>query len=240
MTQQGEVPEKVGRRRLTKAHYIVIAVLAVLNTAWYILLGDIKLLPVSVILFCLWGFSKKTRRNVILLVLATLMVLWLGLSTAPLGISSNSLQKYPIQRAYVSLYGYDEPDYFSGFEEDVKGEFEFDYMPSILQGAGHYSVFFETDEDTARRYDERFSKQAKYSFTLNEYKNGDIYDGRIPELDRNNKDNHSTVSLYLGSKYEGSDEQVYVIDSNLDFNHPRTSAVIIDKQNNTVFLTRLG
>ncbi|MBR6338350.1 MAG: hypothetical protein IKR76_11580 [Ruminococcus sp.] len=244
MTQQGEAPAEKPRRRFTKGHIIALAVLAVLSAVWYILLGSTRVLFVSTILFCFWGFSKKTKRNTILLLLVTLLVLWLGFYTAPVVQKSRTLWKYPIQRAYISLYGYDEPDYFAGFEEDVKGEFEFDYMPSILQGIGHYSVFFETDEDTVRRYDERFSKQAKFSFTLNEYKNELIYDGRIPELDRNKKGNFSRISLYIGGSSDdgrlSATAQIYVLETNLDFNHPHTSAVIIDKENNTIFLTRLG
>ncbi|MCR5816379.1 MAG: hypothetical protein K6F91_05830, partial [Ruminococcus sp.] len=99
-----EQPAAKRRIRLTKAHIIALAVILVLSAAWYFILGDLKLLFVSTILFCFWGFSKKTGRNVILLILVTAMTLWLGFGTAPLMLSSQTLWKYPFQRAYIGLY----------------------------------------------------------------------------------------------------------------------------------------
>ena len=241
MTQQVEAPEKP-RRRFTKAHIIALAVLAALSAVWCILLGDKRAILVSIILLCLWGLSKKGKTA--LKISATVIVLWIGFDVAPLGINSDSLWKYPIQRAYVGLYGYDEPDYFGDFKDDVKGEFKFNYMPTVMQGTAHYAVYFETDEDTLKRYDEKFSKQAKYSFTLNEYENELIYDGSIPDLDHNKKGNFNWIWLYLGHNVDeyrfDKSAQIYVIETNLAADHPHTSAVITDKENNTIFLTRLG
>ncbi|MCR5816585.1 MAG: hypothetical protein K6F91_06870, partial [Ruminococcus sp.] len=191
-------------------------------------------------------------RNVILLILVTAMTLWLGFGTAPLMLSSQTLWKYPFQRAYIGLYhNITEPDWFPDFEGDVKGEYEFDYLASMLQGTGHYSVYFETDEETVKRYNEDFSKQAKYSFELSQYESGSIYDGSIPELDKKRAGNeYIELDLYLGKHYgdvsfgdipEGmGNVTVYVLDSNLDFDKPHTSAVFIDSEKNTVFLSRLG
>ena len=238
-----EQPAAKRRIRLTKAHIIALAVILVLSALWYVLLGDLKLLFVSTILFCFWGFSKKTGRNVILLILATAMVLWLGMGTSPLMLSSQTLWKYPFQRAYIGLYhNITEPDWFPDFEGDVKGGYEFDYMASMLQGTGHYSVYFETDEETVKRYMADFSKQAKHSFTFEEYSQAPrsefSADGKPKP-----KESIGDISLFVGSRYDkctSADVLVYVLDTNYDFNHPHTSAVIIDTQKNTVFLSQLG
>lgn len=239
-----EQPAAKKRIRLTKVYIIALAVIAMLSALWYVLLGDLKLLLVSTILFCLWGFSKKSGRNAILLILATAMTLWLGFGTAPLSVSSQTLWKYPFQRAYIGLYqNIAEPDWFPDFAGDVKGGYEFDYMASMLQGTGHYSVYFETDGETVKRYAQDFSKQAKYSFTFAEYaaskRTSDAPAGTKQEQNNSIGD----ISMYVGSRYDGcssADVQIYVLETNFDFNHPHTSAVMIDRNNNTVFLSRLG
>lgn len=239
-----EQPAAKKRIRLTKVHIIVFVLILALSAAWYYILGDTKFLFVSTILFCFWGFSKKTGRNVILLILATAMVLWLGMGTSPLMLSSQTLWKYPFQRAYIGLYhNITEPDWFPDFEGDVKGGYEFDYMASMLQGTGHYSVYFETDEETVKRYTDDFSKQAKYSFTFEEYSTAPRTMSVPSDNKEKQKNSIGDIPMFVGGRYDGcasADVTVYVLETNFDHNHPHTSAVMIDTQKNTVFLSRLG
>lgn len=235
--------------KFTKGIVIALIVSFVIGFLGLMLFGLIRFFVIALAMVIIWGMSKSPMAVKIIF---TVIVAVFGLGTAPTEIYSKSLWKYPFQKALISCYqNIREPDWFPDFYDDVKGEYEFDYIPSIMQGTGHYSVFFETDEQTRKSYEESFAQKAKFTFTIEEYQTGKIYDGHIPELDKEKEQNKNvSLTFYMGSHYsdaaygkvkgEALDDTVYILSSNLDFNHPDTSAVVIDNDNNTVFLTQLG
>lgn len=235
------------KKRLTVWHWLIPALCIVLGVALLVVVNTPRFLIIFLMLFAVWGIS---RSKLSLKVIATAAIIYFGIGIVTIELNSHTLWKYPFQRAYIGLYqNIKEPEWFPDFEGDVKGEYEFDYMPSVMQGTGHYSVYFETDEETLRRYENEFSSKAEYTFTLEEYYSAEnVFDRavEIPDIDSKNSTEKSAagrISLFLGKRYDGqasSNVTVYVLDSNLDFNHPHTSAVFIDKDNNAVFLSRLG
>lgn len=241
LNDQAEQPEQPKKRRRFSAGHIIALILCILaGTAALIVLNNIRFLVVFLMLFGIWGFGQSKTG---IRIFATVIVTYFGIGMAPMHINSNSLWKYPYQRTYIGIYN-TTPEWFPDFKDDVKGEFEFDYMPSVMQGTGHYAVYFETDSETAERYTRIFSEKAAYSFSYYDYIDGAIYEGSIPQLDI--MENHTNgISFYLGDKYSDkevpeTDVYIYVLEANLNSNHPRTSAVFIDKDKNTILLSQLG
>ena len=235
--------------KITKRHIIAFAACVVLGVFGYVLLGAVRFFVVPFLLLCIWGFGqRKLPSNVFL----TCLVVIFGLGTAPVYMYSNSLWKYPFQRIYIGCYrNIREPEWFPDFYDDVKGDFEFDYSASVMQGTGHYSVLYETDADGIKRVRDEFEGKAQYVFTVGEFSNGSIYDGRFSELDKEKEENiNASLTFYLGSRYSDAaygkltddlkNDIVFILSSNLDFNHPKASAIVIDTDNNTVFLSQLG
>ena len=71
-------------------------------------------------------------------------------SISPWVVHSEYKWQYPFQKAYIGLYqNIKEPEFFPDFMNDVRSGYEFDYLPSIMQGAGHYSVTFVTTPERA-------------------------------------------------------------------------------------------
>lgn len=249
--------EKVRKRRrftlpvfpkFTKRQVIVFFIVLCFAALCYVVFGLIRFIAVPLLLFVIWGSGlvKKIPSKVFY----TLLVVIFGLGNVPMGMQSQSLWKYPAQKTLLNFYSnIREPDWFPDFRSDVESGFEFDYAPSVMQGTGHYSVYFKAADETVTKYISRYENEALFSFTLDEFRDGRIYDGHITQLDKE-KDKNASMSFYQGRHYSGIEygkpeedvlgAVVYVLETNYDFNHPKTSAVIIDKDNKTIFLSQLG
>lgn len=233
-------PKRVFRKP-EKKQIIIILAAVVIGAVCSWLTGDISLTVFAMGAAVLWALVKGALAGKVII---SLVALYIFLGTPPLTMHSSALWRYPIQRAYIGLYqNIKEPEWFPDFERDVKGGYEFDYMPSVMQGTGHYSVYFETDEETIERYTQEFSSKAVYSFTFAEYSVAERSAYAPADSDEKREDSIGDISMFLGGRYSdctSAGVQVYVLETNMDFNHPHTSAVFIDKDNNAVFLSRLG
>ena len=159
----------------------------------------------------------------------------------PFIFNSHSLWKYPLQKAYINCYqNIHEPDYFPDFSRDVVSDYTFNYAPSMMQGAGNYCVSFVTTPEKAGEYEKIYSAQAEYSFPLTELHHHSY------ELD---SENFKSISVAVGSLWEESSFEeyvaeihtnVYILSTNADWNHPHTSAVIVDAQSGRIEFSQLG
>jgi len=192
----------------------------------------------------LWMLSRKKEKLTGLFEAAALLAaIQIGFLciTPPFIFGSHSLWKYPLQKAYINCYqNIHEPDYFPDFTPDVVSDYTFSYTPSILQGAGNYCVSFVTTPEKAKEYEKLYSAQAEYSFPLTELYNHSY------ELD---KENFKSISVAVGSLWEKSslseyatevNANVYILSTNADWNHPHTSAVIVDAQSGRIEFSQLG
>lgn len=150
----------------------------------------------------------------------------------PLTITSAGIWQYPFQRAYVRLYQNVKEDWFPDFFKDVESDYYFDYMPSIMQGTGHYSVEFVTSPERAAAYASRYAEEAWKVIPLAGYSGSGA---RYPD--------EGKITVYLNDAFwEGSSPAatIYVLDAVTDPNHPHSSAVIVDTATGKIQFSRLG
>ena len=163
-------------------------------------------------------------------------------SISPWVVNSEYKWQYPYQKAYIGLYNnIKEPEFFPDFMNDVRSGYEFDYLPSIMQGAGHYSVTFVTAPERAAEYAAEFGARAMFIISLDDYLQSE---GRyaLEEPDYENA-RDGTLNVYVSEGMKnghGSKTRIYVQSAVLDFNHPHSSAVIADTETGLVQFTQLG
>lgn len=218
--------------RISKFQTVLSAVILVMCVVAMFAVWDMRFIIAGLIggVICLSVKRGLRKRDYFARVLAFLIAEAFIFSTPPF-LSSNSLWRYPIQRGYIGLYSnIREPEAFPDFIADVESGYRFDYMPSILQGAGHYSVCFVTSPEKAAGYAERYSEAAQYVIPLEDY------DGRYTISST------EEIVVYTDREFwsEPSGAQIYVCETNLSFNHPHTFAVIVDVDRGMVQLSQEG
>ena len=161
--------------------------------------------------------------------------------TTPPFFSSRSLWKYPMQRAYIACFrNVRAPAEFPDKPEEVSGDYEFEYMPSVMQGTGHYSVTYRTSPERAAAYAEEDAPKAKYTVPLSEYEVGYKVEDFTP---RENSYDDGTLDVFISEiMREGASDsaQIYVLYAALNWNHPHSTAVIVDTETGLVQFSRLG
>ena len=245
----GEPPETKNTPLFIVAH-ILTAVFVLITVIHFVLISFSKfrliLAGISVILLLVLRRMKKTnavlppaKKGIFIVIYGFLLFYQCVFYLIPPFIwDSHSLWKYPLQKAYINCYqNIHEPDYFPDFSRDVVSDYEFDYAPSMMQGTGHYSVAFVTTPETAKEYEKIYSGQASYTIPLNEYEDYGY------SLDEEGK----KQAVIFGSKEfreefftKENHAVIYILNTNGDWNHPHTSAVIIDSQSGKVHFSQLG
>ena len=219
-----------GRRRLVSI-IIYTAMLIILSAAFFT--SDMRFVPAAAVfggvcIFCS-PVKQRKRKDKIAVILAALFFL-LYIFAFPPAISSRSAFKYPVQRAYIGLYkNINEPDEFPDFSEDILSDYKFDYAPSILQGAGHYSVRFTTFPERAAEYAEQFEAVSEFIIPMSDYGDGfETEDGYI--------------FVYHDRDFFADCPQavIYICQTNQNFNHPYTFALIADTESGRIQISQLG
>lgn len=218
--------------RISKFQTVLSAAILILCAVGMFAVWDMRFIIAGLIGSVISLSIKKglRKRDYFARVLAFLIAEAFIFSTPPF-LSSNSLWRYPIQRGYIGLYSnIKEPEAFPDFRPDAESGYRFDYIPSILQGAGYYSVCFVTTPEKAAGYAERYSQAAQYVIPLEEY------EGRYTVSDT------EEITAYIDKEFwaDSSDAKIYVCETNLSFNHPHTFAVIVDVDRGMVQLSQLG
>lgn len=187
------------------------------------------------------GKKPGSRRRVKIIIIAA-AVIGLILLFPPLELHTTSVRQYPNFKAYAERYhNIHEPEWYPDLMGDVQSDFRFDYMPSIMQGAGHWSVRFVTSPETAARYADELGAGAPYELMLSQYDDSVMVS--VNDLGYSAPEYHNILSFYRDEDFwKGHEEtaRVYVLSSNLDQNHPHTSAVIVDEEAGMVEMSELG
>lgn len=218
--------------RISKFQTVLSAAILILCAVGMFALWDMRFIIAGLIggVICLSEKRGMRKRDYFARALAFLIAEAFIIGTLPF-LSSSSLWRYPIQRGYIGLYSNTgEPEAFPDFIADVESGYRFDYMPSILQGAGHYSVCFVTSPEKAAGYAERYSQTAQFVIPLEDYN------------DRYTISDTEEIVVYVDNEFraEPSGAQIYVCETNLSFNHPHTFAVIVDVDKGMVQLSQEG
>lgn len=162
-------------------------------------------------------------------------------SMPPVVLNTEKAWQYGFARAYTGMYrNIHEPGWFPEAVSDNDGYFHFDYLPSILQGTGHYSVSVIVSDDTLAEYERCYSEMAV--ITVDTQLSDSVF---IPEEDRKkfiNAYSEDHLDIFVDREFwrEYSPVRVYVIDGVLNSNHPHSSVVIIDRENRMVQFSQLG
>lgn len=152
------------------------------------------------------------------------------MNAIPHGFKSASAWRYSYQIRHVQnirANGYAEcfPD---KLPENIS-DYSLRYLPSFAQGAGHFSVCFTAPNEYISECMNKYSKSALKCSALTENT------GDITKAD--------DIPFYKNSSFwEGfeSSATVFIISTNDNFNHPKCSAVIIDKGNGRIEFSQLG
>ena len=249
-------PEIITEETAGKAKMPVLPlILTILFAAGFILIGGLRFLIMAAVSFLCGIWAKSAREKSlregrkesnlraggrgIEIIVTFIFALCSCFCFPPFQTSSDLKWKYPFQKSFIKLYhNIQEPDWFSDFLGDVRGDYRFDYMPTILQGTGHYSVRFVTDREIAERYASKLAETAVHIVRLDDNYNGSFHvENETPE----NYDD----SFYIYKDEEfwndaSSSAKVYVLYTDYDWNHPDTSAVLIDPETGKVEFSQLG
>lgn len=208
---------------------IVIAIIVFLLLAEFIVginrLIYVFFVPLVILVSTFLGYlsSKKGILKGIFIFFSIVsgILIWLS-SCFPPSVLSHSVGKYKLQKMYINMYrNIKSPDWLpDDFSDDVVSDYTFSYSPTVLQGTGHYSVEFVTTLEKAKEYEEIYSKKAKYIFSRN---------NELNHYEEKNKNNLPDYSIFSGFFWnEDSEPTVYLLYTNDNWNHPNTSAVLIE------------
>ncbi|MDO4863554.1 MAG: hypothetical protein Q4A05_05230 [Ruminococcus sp.] len=156
-------------------------------------------------------------------------------------IHSYTPWKYNIQRSYIEIYNRNSSKDFPAMLPRDITDYEFDYMPSIMQGTGHCWARFETSADTVKAYESEYAPQAIYTLPLSSFESGRVdVDVVSPEAIQPFKEDKSLDISYDRDFWDGTEATVYVLSATHNWNHPHSSAVIISDDHTKVQFAQLG
>ena len=157
---------------------------------------------------------------------------------APVMMETSAMWRYPFQKVYLDFYqNIGVPNWFPDFRDDVRSNYRMNYLASILQGTGHFSVRFMTTPERAAELAEQYAAQAKYTAAMPETTDtAPIGDLTVPENERIPfalSEWDGTADYYCDRDFWYPDGQclpeakIYILDARGNRNHPASSAVII-------------
>lgn len=154
-------------------------------------------------------------------------------SMPPIAVGSGALWKYPMHETLTGLYHNVQPSaLFPDFADDVISDYRFAYMPSIMQGTGHYAVRFVTDPASLEGYIDTFLPYMEASCLLSELGG----DNRLPV-----SDTEEYTFWYDREFFAGCDDAgVIICEAGINPNHPHSTALIISRSTGKVQFSRLG
>lgn len=246
----------IGRVNLvfTAAAAVIALLLTVKYLAVYIFVGSMKplmcfgacLLWLLLLAFLL--YKGACRHNFALVILEAFAILfWLMLLTAysPM-VNSDSMWRYTFQRKYISGYGKTSCDYMPDTLPEGISDYRFFYRPTIMQGTGNNFLRFVADDALVDEYISEYSKEAIYTRPLSDFKRDCIiFIDKVSPKAESISDTFEgrALALRYDEKFWGDDVDnatVFFTYAYHNFNHPSSSAVIIDKNTNKVEFAHFG
>ena len=157
------------------------------------------------------------------------------LSAWSFGFSSKTQWRYGFQKKYIENSGSSYVDYFPDKLPEGISDYHFDFRQAAMQGDGHASLSFIADDKLVNEYIREYSKDAIYTFEVS--KGANITPQTVsPKAIQEVKDD-TTLRVYFDEDFWGADKEnatVYVFSAVHNFNHPSSSALIIDKKTNKI------
>lgn len=144
--------------------------------------------------------------------------------TPPIVLKSPFRWQYPFQRAFLSLYRYGEPDWFPDFRKDVRSDYCFEFLPSIMQGTGFYTVHFTAAPERAEEYAAQYAEAGAEAVPLPDC---------LADFD-------SAVHVNADFFADPDAATVYVLSSNRNWNHPHSKTVTVDPVSGRIEITQYG
>lgn len=199
----------------------------------------IALAAVCIFLLILTIRSENPGRRLVDLIALFLVGCFVMFGFTPIILESHLKWQYPFQKAYAALrHNCMEPDWFpQDFMADVVSDYELNNVPSIMQGIGYYSVEFVTTPEKAAGYASRYAEQAVYTVPLSDYSGSSFY-----YLDEKQE---QVLDVYVGHIWNTDhsvevNTTIYVLYTNGNWNHPHSSAVLVDPTTGRVQFSQLG
>lgn len=159
-----------------------------------------------------------------------------------LGFSSDTPWRYNFQKSYIIFRNNYEFRVAPEKLPDDISDYSMEYLPSIMQGTGHSSVRFKASQDVIKAYEEEYSAKAIYTYPLSVFQDGSIDVEQVsPKADIGMTDDKSLL-VYRDTDFwsESTSATVYVISATHNWNHPHSTAVIIDNEKNMIEFAQLG
>lgn len=138
-----------------------------------------------------------------------------------------------------SFFYADRSDDLRHFPDRIPGnamELMIQDQPTILQGSGHFTVSYFTDETYIHSYIAQNEDAAKLTMTLAEYENGSYLETQKATLSQMGAKTEADnlQRLYVPNIPEQMQEDaantvLYVLNANFNFNHPRGCGVLINE-----------
>lgn len=169
-------------------------------------------------------------------VVITAMLVIPQLVVSVFAVESHSLWRLPYQNALINFYHNvkmpeDVLPPYAELKSEVKSDYRFSYLGSVMQGTGHYTVSFTADTDYAKSVAAHFEDISADTFPLDGYSEpSDLAASDEPVLavDRD----------FWNGREQGA--VVYLLSHSGNVNHPHSTAVIVNTQSGAVSFSRLG
>lgn len=248
--ENGYEAEAIRRNRIADLFFLVLALILTLITVFslvFIGVGIIKLIFVAVWAAALMQSIRKGRKkgfglalfgNIFWAFIVSIMFL------LPSPFSSQMAWRYGFQLKYVDMMNNGSFDCFPDKLPEEISDYKIEYLPSMMQGTGHFRIHFKTSAQQIEQYENEYSAQAIYTIPLADF-NGQWHK-ELKEVSSQAEtvfegDNSLEVA-YDESFWEGCEDHatVYVISAVHYWNHPHSGAVIINRAENMIEYTHLG
>ena len=242
--------EAIRKNKISDSIFLFIAVFMTLISAFtYVMVGVGLITTIIIVIWalallqCVIKGRKRFFELMILFSIAVTIILFF-LLTAAKGFHSTTKWKYNAQRKYVDLMHNGHSDCFPDKLPDDISDYSIEYLPSFLQGTGHFRVHFKTSTEQIARYENEYSAQAIYTIPLSDF--NDSRRVQVKEISPKASatyEGDSTLDVSYDNKFwEGHENNstVYFISAVHNWNHPHSGAVIINKTEKMVEFTHLG
>lgn len=159
-----------------------------------------------------------------------------------LGFSSDTPWRYNFQKSYIIFRNNYEFRVAPEKLPDDISDYSMEYLPSIMQGTGHSSVRFKASQDVIKAYEEEYSAKAIYTYPYSEFEYGHLTVDEVSPKASAKWEDDKSLDIFSDIDFweESTSATVYVISAVHNWNHPHSSAVIIDSEKNMIEFAQLG
>ena len=220
-----QTDSKSGRAYKTETVFICVVLAAAL--VLFILTGASTACVMAVI-GVLWTLYMRSQRkkgvadwqeNTKRIIIFTLVSFLINLFP-PMSAGSTGKWRYPLIRRYIDCYNtVNMPSRLPDSIPDDAAEYRLEFLPSIMQGNGHFSVRYVCGNDSLDGFAESCRRDAIYTLTLADAEN----------------DSKAADIRYDRDFWAGHEESavIYIFSGNFE-HHYHVDCVIVDEENRAV------